>query len=161
MSPMSYTFLNFVYFWKLKKGQICAFNSVFSCFILYTRHEERQTLSISQFQLTGPLTTSPSPLLFLFSPLVVSDSAIPRTATCKASLPLTISRSLLKFTSMESLLLPPLNKTKLNQDKLRPPCTSIGKVGVRVILKKEPYGSFSQSGQQRHHTQGYIGEVVC
>ena len=43
-------------------------------------------------------------LLLLFSPPVVSDSKIPQTAARQASLSFTISRSLLKLRSIESVL---------------------------------------------------------
>ena len=44
-------------------------------------------------------------LLFLFGHSVVSDSVTPQTAACQASLSTTISRSLLKFMSTESVML--------------------------------------------------------
>ena len=40
----------------------------------------------------------------LFSPLVISDSVTPWTAACRASLSFTISQSLLKFMSIESVI---------------------------------------------------------
>ena len=42
--------------------------------------------------------------LFLFSHSVMSDSATPRTAACKASLSFTISHGLLKLISIESVI---------------------------------------------------------
>ena len=43
-------------------------------------------------------------LLLLFNHSVVSDSATPWTAACQASLSFTISRSLFKLTSIESVM---------------------------------------------------------
>ena len=51
-----------------------------------------------------PNTGKQKKLLFLFSPLVVSDSANPWTAACRTSLSFTISWSLLKLMSTESVM---------------------------------------------------------
>ena len=45
-------------------------------------------------------------MLLLFSHSVVSDSATPWTTACQASLSFTVSWSLLRFTSIESVMLP-------------------------------------------------------
>ena len=46
-----------------------------------------------------------NPLLLLFSRYVVSDSVTPGTAACQAPLSFTTSQSLLKFISIESVML--------------------------------------------------------
>ena len=45
-----------------------------------------------------------NPLLLLFSRSVTSDFATPRTAACQASLSFTVSQSLLKFISINSVM---------------------------------------------------------
>ena len=52
-----------------------------------------------------PNTGKQKKLLFLFSPLVVSDSANPWTAACRTSLSFTVSWSWFRFLSTESVML--------------------------------------------------------
>ena len=63
-----------------------------------------ESLALAGRFFTAEPVGKPKSTMLFFSPPVVSDSATPCTAACQASLPFTISRSLLKLMSVESVM---------------------------------------------------------
>ena len=84
-------------------------------------------------------------LLSLFSHRVVSDSATPWTAACQAPLSSTISQSLLKFMSIESVMLS--NHLILSYSLLLLPCIfpRVFPNDVALCIRWPKYWSFSIS----------------
>ena len=99
----------------------------------------------------------------LFSHSDVSDSAIPWTAACQASLSFTISPSLLRFMSIESVMLsnhPPVSKPEQRLDTLK----SFQKTQILTISTKCPnatqhYPSHREPGKSdSSHGEGWSAD---
>ena len=100
-------------------------------------------------------------LLLLFSHSVVSDSAVPWTAARQASLSFTISRSLLKLMSIESVM--PSNHLILCRPLLLPSVFQSIRVfsnELALRIRWPKYWNFSFSISPSHEYSGFISFMI-
>ena len=123
---------------------------------------QRMVISCTEPLLWWGLPVFESYLLLLFSHSVVSDSAVPWTAARQASLSFTISRSLLKLRSIESVM--PSNHLILchppSLPSIFPSISSIFSNELGLHIRWPKYWNFSFSISPSHEYSGFISFMI-